>query len=576
MGPEVNDTALLIEDHHIHDMLAQYREDGIVDDDDGFYIHSQLAGQQIVFRRVVFANGEDDAIDTLDSDCTFEDMIIRDWDSPLDDSKGLSISGGEVFVRRNLIVNNTLGIAAKLLGTSSSIVHIDHSTIVDNGVGIEHNDDARVEFFITNSIIRGTVDSIADGGFPAAHQVSYSNIGEAFPGTGNQTADPLFRNAVAHNYRLQAASPAIDAGDPAFPLDPDGTRTDMGVFPFYHVAVTVAPLSTTDTTPPLSGTVNDPTASVQVTVAGNTYNATNNGNGTWTLADNAIAPPLTAGTYNVVATATNVDGSANDATANELTILPINASIAGRHLFYNQSFFDGNNAAATAGDDGAIDTTKSALLPGGTGSFANYSGYSLGLNGVMVDIAGTHGTISIDDFSIRVGNNNTPGTWAAGPSPTSVTLRAGAGVGGSDRYTLIFANNAIQKTWAQITVLANGDTNLAANDVFYFGNAIGEVGNSSGNAIVTAADEALIRTNFTTGFGTVPVTSPYDINKNRFVQASDAALARANQTTAFSALRLIVVPAAAGGGGGGSSDVDLSSLDSGLVDLLANARRRRR
>jgi hypothetical protein len=243
-------------------------------------------------------------------------------------------------------------------------------------------------------------------------------------------------------------------------------------------------------------------------------------------------------------------------------------------LFYNQSFFDGNNAAATAGDDGAIDTTKSALLPGGTGSFSNYSGYASGLNGVMVDVSGPHGTIGIDDFSIRVGNNNTPGTWAAGPSPTSVTLRAGAGVGGSDRYTLIWANNAIQKQWAQITVLANGDTNLATNDVFYFGNAIGDVGNSSGNAIVTAADEALIRTNFTTGFNTVPVTSPYDINKNRFVQASDAALARANQTTAFSALRLIVVPPSGGGGGGGSAD--LSSLDSGLVNLLANARRRRR
>jgi hypothetical protein len=219
------------------------------------------------------------------------------------------------------------------------------------------------------------------------------------------------------------------------------------------------------------------------------------------------------------------------------------SSIAGRHLFYNQSFFDGNNAAASASDDAAIDTTKAALLPGATGTFANYSSYSRGLNGVMVDIAGSHGTIGVGDLSVKVGNNNAPSTWAAGPAPTSVTLRAGAGVGGSDRYTLIWANGAIAKQWAQITVLANANTGLASPDVFYFGNAIGEVGNITANAIVSSADEALIRLNFTTGFGTVPVTSPYDIDKNRFVQTSDAALSRANQTTAFTALRLIAVPA---------------------------------
>jgi hypothetical protein len=251
------------------------------------------------------------------------------------------------------------------------------------------------------------------------------------------------------------------------------------------------------------------------------------------------------------------------------------SEVVGRHLFYNQSFFDGNNASATSGDDAAIDTSKSALLPGGTGSFSNYSGYSSGLNGMMVDIAGTHGTIGVADLSIKVGNNNSPGAWATGPSPISVTLRAGAGVGGSDRYTLIWANNAIQNQWAELTVLANANTNLAADDVFYLGNAIGDVGNTSANAIVSSADEALIRVNFTTGFDMVPVTSPYDINKNRFVQTSDAALSRANQTTAFTALRLIVVPPASGQSGDGGS-VESSFFDIGLSNLLGNARRRRR
>jgi hypothetical protein len=302
----------------------------------------------------------------------------------------------------------------------------------------------------------------------------------------------LFVNAAANDYHLAAASPAINTGDPASPLDPDGTRADMGFFPFFH-----------------------------------------------------------------------------------------SSSIAGRHVFYNQSFFDGNNAAATAGDDAAIDTSKSALLPGGTGSFANYTGYSRGLNGIMVDIAGAHGTITAADFAFKVGNNNTPGSWAAGPAPTSVTLRAGAGVGGSDRYTLVWPNNAIQKTWLEVTVLANANTGLTANDVFYFGNAIGEIGNTSANAIVTSADESLIRVNFTTGFGTVGVTSPYDIDKNRFVQTSDAALSRANQTTAFTALRLIAVPASSplapvevSGESDGTSLAAALSSDS--LDSAAQSRRRRR
>ncbi|MBM4049787.1 MAG: hypothetical protein FJ279_32220, partial [Planctomycetes bacterium] len=85
--------------------------------------------------------------------------------------------------------------------------------------------------------------------------------------------------------------------------------------------VTVTPRTTSDTTPALSGTVNDPTAAVAVTVAGKTYQAMNNGNGTWTLADNTISPPLTQGVYDVLAQATDTVGNVgSDATTNELAV----------------------------------------------------------------------------------------------------------------------------------------------------------------------------------------------------------------------------------------------------------------
>jgi hypothetical protein len=61
---------------------------------------------------------------------------------------------------------------------------------------------------------------------------------------------------------------------------------------------------TNDATPPLTGTIDDPTAAVVVTVCGADYPATNDGHGTWTLADNTLAT-LPDGTYRVMVEATN-------------------------------------------------------------------------------------------------------------------------------------------------------------------------------------------------------------------------------------------------------------------------------
>ncbi|MBO8210804.1 Ig-like domain-containing protein, partial [Acinetobacter nosocomialis] len=73
-------------------------------------------------------------------------------------------------------------------------------------------------------------------------------------------------------------------------------------------AVTVTTTLTNDSTPALSGTVNDPTAKVVVTVDGVNYPATNNGDGTWTLADNTL-PVLTDGPHTVTVTATDPAGN---------------------------------------------------------------------------------------------------------------------------------------------------------------------------------------------------------------------------------------------------------------------------
>ena len=77
---------------------------------------------------------------------------------------------------------------------------------------------------------------------------------------------------------------------------------------------------------------------------------------------------------------------ATHTTPDTQTIVP--AAVQSRLIFYNNSSFDGGNAAANAPDDNAIATDKSALSPGQKATFANYTSYPKGINGIIVDIAG--------------------------------------------------------------------------------------------------------------------------------------------------------------------------------------------
>ena len=229
----------------------------------------------------------------------------------------------------------------------------------------------------------------------------------------------------------------------------------------------------------------------------------------------------------------------------DVALMPL-TGVVGRHVFYNQSYFDGNSAAANAADDNAIAADKVALRPGQTATFANYTSYSRGLTGVMVDLAGlpANAALTAADFQFRVGNSNDPGTWAAAPAPTGVTVRPGAGAGGSSRVTLIWANGAIQKQWLRVTVLPTANTRLSSPDVFYFGNAVGESGNTTANAFVNATDELAARNNPRLVGNPAPVTFRFDYNRDRYVNASDQLIARNNKTGVANALRLIATPAA--------------------------------
>ncbi|EMB9821378.1 BapA prefix-like domain-containing protein, partial [Acinetobacter baumannii] len=122
---------------------------------------------------------------------------------------------------------------------------------------------------------------------------------------------------------------------------------------------------TNDSTPALTGTVNDPTATVVVNVDGVDYPAVNNGDGTWTLADNTL-PTLADGPHTITVTATDAAGNVGNDTAvvtidtvapNAPVLDPINATdpVSGQAepgSTVTVTYPDGTTATVVAGTDG--------------------------------------------------------------------------------------------------------------------------------------------------------------------------------------------------------------------------------
>ncbi len=91
--------------------------------------------------------------------------------------------------------------------------------------------------------------------------------------------------------------------------------------------------------------------------------------------------------------------------------------------------------------------------------------------------------------------------------------------------------------------LATANTGLAEPDVFYFGNAIGESGNSSTDAAVTAAD-ALAARGRISATTSVSIDSNWDYNRDGFITVADMQTAQHNYTAGDAVLNLIAPPAA--------------------------------
>ena len=131
--------------------------------------------------------------------------------------------GHTVVIRNNLAYRNShagvmLGNWYSSDGSSVYGIQVLHNTLVDNGAGFFIRPFQGNTVVWRGNILAGNdanVVNVLGSNAGTMDYNLYSGGGAAGPDAHKVTADPRFVNAGAGDFRLQAGSPAIDAGDPS-------------------------------------------------------------------------------------------------------------------------------------------------------------------------------------------------------------------------------------------------------------------------------------------------------------------------------------------------------------------------
>ncbi|MFC1568525.1 right-handed parallel beta-helix repeat-containing protein, partial [Candidatus Margulisiibacteriota bacterium] len=145
---------------------------------------------------------------------------IRDCGS---DDAGIYISNSDnVWLDRNTIVDNYFGVEIAGAGSTATI----ENCVISSNPALGGAP-------ITSSIGVNNVDG-------ATLDVKYNNVWNNATDYFNQASGegavsqcPQFMSPTS-DFDLRYNSPCIDQGDPATEPDPDGTRADMGAYPFFY------------------------------------------------------------------------------------------------------------------------------------------------------------------------------------------------------------------------------------------------------------------------------------------------------------------------------------------------------
>ncbi|MDE1708684.1 Ig-like domain-containing protein, partial [Acinetobacter nosocomialis] len=171
-----------------------------------------------------------------------------------------------------------------------------------------------------------------------------------------------------HTVTVTATDPAGNVGTTNAVVTVDTTAPTVGL----------SDVTTNDSTPELTGTVNDPSATVVVTVNGVNYTAVNNGNGSWTLADDTL-PVLADGPHTVTVTATDPAGNVSTTSA-VVTVDTAAANLLGPITVPDDLNADGFINASELGTDGSFNARVGLGPDAAVGTVVNVNGTNYTVN----------------------------------------------------------------------------------------------------------------------------------------------------------------------------------------------------
>lgn len=157
-----------------------------------------------------------------------------------------TLSGNLSLDHCTIFANETYDSRSGISIVSGGTADITNSIISHNysGYGIHNSGTITVGYSDFYGNVAGDMTGNVPSGFGVLDRVNLN--GDSCDCYYDIFVDPMYADTAGRDLHLTEFSPCIDAGDPAFPYDPDGTITDMGRYYFNQTGIqeSTAPIPT--------------------------------------------------------------------------------------------------------------------------------------------------------------------------------------------------------------------------------------------------------------------------------------------------------------------------------------------